>query len=272
MSFRIGSTGVSLSAIRSLRGAESAIAQSSARLASGLRINRAADDAAGLAVSERFRAEIASLSRAQLNTQDGISLAQTAQGGLSEISSMLSEARALAVASSSGALGGQTRAQLDEQFQAILSDIDAIASTTTFSEFSPLDDDTLQVILAVGTQADDTITVSGVDATASGIGVDALDIATSAAAASSLGTIDTAISNVSALAARFGVAENRLESRSRLLGVQIEATSAADSRIRDADYAVESALLARNQIIQESAIAVIGQANANMGIVLRLLE
>ena len=272
MSIRIGSTGISLGAIRSLRRAESNIARASERLASGLRINRASDDAAGLAISERFRADIASLGRAQRNTQDGISLAQVAQGGLGEISSLLSEARALAVQSASGGLGGQTRAQLDDQFQAILSDIDAIAATTAFGSFNPLADGTLQVDLAVGTTAGDTITVSGVDATSSAIGIDSLDIATASGAASGLATLDTAISDVSALAARFGSAENRLESRSRLLGIRIEATTAADSRIRDADYAVESALLARSQIIQESAVAVIGQANSNLSIVLRLLE
>ena len=204
MSFRIGSMGISLGAMRSLRLAEGQIARSSQRLASGLRINRASDDAAGLALSERFRADIASLGRAQLNTQDGISLAQTAQSGLSEISNLLSEARALAVQSSTGSLGGQTRAQLDDQFQAILQDIDAIAQTTTFSSFSPLSDDSLQVSLAVGIQPGDTITVSGVDATAAGIGVGGLDIATSGAAASSLGSLDSAISTTTSLAARFG--------------------------------------------------------------------
>ena len=272
MSIRIGSLGISLGAIRSLRRAESAIARSSERLASGLRINRASDDAAGLAISERFRADIASLGRAQLNTQDGISLAQTAQGGLSEISSLLSDARALAVQSSSGSLGGQTRAQLDEQFQSILSDIDAIANNTSFSNFNPLADATLQVELAVGTEAGDTITVSGVDAQAAAIGVGSLDIASSGAAASGLSSIDSAIANVSALAARFGVSENRLESRSRLLSIQIEATAAADSRIRDTDFALESARLARAQIIEESSLAVIGQANQNLRLVLRLLE
>jgi flagellin len=272
MSIRLGSPGILLGAIRSLRLAESRIAQSSARLASGFRTNSAADDGAGLAISERFRADIASLGRAQLNTQDGISLAQTAQGGLSEISTLLSEARALSVQSSSGPLAGQPRSQLDEQFQSILSDIDAIAATTAFGSFNPLGDDTLQVSLAVGVTAGDTITVSGVDASASSIGVASLDITTASGAASGLSSLDSAISNVSALAARFGTAENRLESRSRLLGVQIEATSAADSRIRDTDFAVESALLARNQILQEPAIAVIGQANANLSIVLRLLE
>jgi len=271
MSFRIGSMGISLGAIRSLRSAESAIARSSARLASGYRINSAADDAAGLAISERFRADIASLGRAQLNTSEGIGLAQSAQGGLSEISTLLSEARAIAVQSSTGTLGGQTRAQLDTQFQAILEDIDSIAANTSFSTFNPLNDDTLQIDLAVGITAGDTITVSGVDATATGIGAGGLDVATATGAGSAITAIDTAIGNASALAARFGIAENRLESRSRLLGNQIEATAAAESRIRDTDYALESALLARNQIIQESAIAVIGQANTNMSIVLRLL-
>ena len=272
MSIRIGSTGISLGAIRSLRLAESQIAKSSARLASGFRINRASDDAAGLAVSERLRASIASLSRAQLNTQDGISLAQVAQGGLSEISSLLSDARALAVQSSTGTLGSQTRAQLDTQFQSILSDIDAIANNTNFGSFNPLADASLQIELAVGTEAGDTITVSGADAQASAIGVSNLDVATSGAAASGIAAIDTAIGSVSALAAQFGIAENRLESRSRLLGVQIEANSAADSRIRDTDFALESAKLARAQILQESSIAVLGQANTDLRLVLRLLE
>ncbi len=272
MSLRIGSAGITLGAIRSLRDSESRITLASARLASGLRINRASDDAAGLAISERFRADIASLSRAQLNTADGIGLAQSAQGGLSEISSMLSEARALAVQSSSGALGGQTRAMLDDQFQAILSDIDAIANTTAFGRFNPLADASLQIDLAVGTEAGDTITVSGVDATASAIGVGGLDIATSGAAGSSLASLDAAISNVTSLAARFGVAENRLESRSRLLGARIEATSAAESRIRDADFAIETARLTRAQILRESSLAVLGQANSDARLVLRLLE
>jgi flagellin len=272
MSMRIGSIGISYAAIRSLHEAESDVARSSARLASGHRINSAADDPAGLAIADRFRAEVASLSRAQLNTSDGIGLAQVAQSGLSEIASMLSEARALAVQSSSGALGGQTRAQLDTQFQAIMDDIDSIAANTSFNRLNPLADGSLQVKLAVGTEAGDTITVSGVDAGTSAIGIGSLGIATSGAAAAGLTTLDTAISKVSALAARFGIAENRLESRSRLLGAQIEAHAAAESRIRDTDYALESARLTRSQILQESAIAVLGQGNANMRLVLRLLE
>lgn len=271
MSFRIGSLGSSLGAIRSLRQTETALTRSRQRLASGLRINSAADDAAGLAISERFRADLASLSQARRNTADGVGIAQSAQGGLSEISNLLSEARALAVQSSTGTLGGQTRSQLDQQFQAILEDIDSIAANTTFGSFNPLNDGSLQIDVAVGTTAGDTITVSGVDATASAIGAGSLAVATQTGAGSAITALDTAIGNVSALAARFGVAENRLESRSRLLDTRIEATAAADSRIRDADFALESALLARNQIIQESAIAVLGQANANMSIVLRLL-
>lgn len=272
MSMRIGSTGISYAAIRSLHQAESDVARSSARLASGRRINSAADDPAGLAIADRLRAEVASLSRAQLNTSDGIGLAQVAQSGLSEIASLLSEARGLAVQSSSGTLGGQTRTQLNTQFQAILDDIDAIASTTSFGRFNPLANASLQIELAVGIQAGDTITLSGVDAGTSSIGIGSLAIATSDAAAAGLTTLDTAISRVSSLAARFGIAENRLESRSRLLGAQIEAHSAAESRIRDTDFALESAHLTRSQILQESAVAVLGQANANMRIVLRLLE
>lgn len=272
MSFRIGSLGISLGAIRSLRSAESSVARSSARLASGLRINSAADDAAGLAISERFRADIASTTRAQRNTADGIGIAQVAQGGLSEISTLLSEARALAVQSSSGTLDGQTRDQIDSQFQAILADIDSIAASTTFGSFNPLANSGQQIVVAVGTTADDTITVTGADATASAIGAGGLAVSTATGAGSAITAIDTAIANTTTLAARFGIAENRLESRSRLLGVRIEATSAAESRIRDTDYALETARLTRGQILQESAIAVLGQANANMSLVLRLLS
>ncbi len=272
MSFRIGSTGVSLGAIRSLRQAESQIAQSSARLASGLRINRASDDPAGLAVSERYRSQIASLSRAQLNTQDGIGFAQIAQGGLSEIATLLSEARALAVQSSSGALNNNQREDLDDQYQAILADIDSIAATTVFGSFNPLNDDTLQVEFMAGIDADDTITVDGVDATADGLNIDNTEIDRQGDAQDAIDDLDDAISDLSALSASFGLSENRLASRSRLLGVQIEVTSAAESRIRDADFAVESTKLARAQILQESSIAVLGQANTDLRLVLRLLE
>lgn len=272
MSIRIGSSGISYAAIRSLRDAERDIAKSSARLASGRRINSAADDAAGLAVADRLRADIASLSRAQLNTSDGVGLAQVAQSGLAEISELLSDARALAVQSSSGTLGGQTRAQLDTQFQAILDDIDSIAANTSFGTFNPLANAALQVRLAVGTEAGDTITVSGVDADASALGLGAAGIATSGTAGSAIATVDGALSTVGAMAARFGIAENRLEIRARLLGHQIEAHSAAESRIRDTDFALESARLSRAQILQESAVAVLGQANSNMRVVLRLLE
>lgn len=272
MSIRIGSSGISYAAIRSLHDAEREIGRASARLASGRRINSAADDPAGLAVADRFRAQVASLSRAQLNTADGIGLAQVGQSGLSEIASLLSDARALAVQSSTGTLGGQTRAQLNTQFQAIMDDIDAIASNTSFGSFNPLDNASLQISLAVGTEAGDTITVSGVDADSTAIGLGSTTIATSSNAGSAIDTIDTAISSVSAMAARFGIAENRLEARSRLLGNQIEAYSAAESRIRDTDFAAESARLTRAQILQESAIAVLGQGRASMRNVLRLLD
>ncbi len=271
MSIRIGGNGITLGILRSLRDSSERVDRSLLRLSTGLRINRASDDPAGLAISERFRADIASLSQARRNAGDGMSLAQTAQGGLSEISNLLSEARALAVQSSSGTIGGQTRSQIDSQFQAILSDIDAIASNTSFNGFNTLADDTLQVDVQVGTTAGDTVTVSGVDATAAGIGVDSLDVSTSGTAGSALSALDTAISEVSTLAGRFGLAENRLASRTRLLDNQIEATSAAESRIRDADFAEETAALTKNQILQEAGLAVLGQANANASIVLRLL-
>lgn len=272
MSFGPGSTSITQAAIRSLRMAETGIARSGARLASGLRINRAADDAAGLAISERFRADIASLSRARLNIADGQGLAQTAQSGLSEISGLISQARVIALESSSGALGGSTRPQLDSEFQSILAEIDAISSTTRLGTISPLAGLSESVVLAVGIEAGDTLSISGVDASTTALGLASLDIATSGSAAASLSNLDDALASVSTLAARFGVAENRLDSRARLLDARIEATTAAESRIRDVDFALETTRLTRNQIIQESALAILGQANTRSRLVLKLLE
>ena len=181
--------------------------------------------------------------------------------------------RALAVSSSTGSLQGLTRGQINADFQDLMSEISAIANTTSFNDINPLNDAALQVDIQVGSEAGsaNVITISGVDATASAIGIGSLAVSSQSGAAAALSAIDSALDSVRALAANFGSASNRLESRSRLLGAQIEATSAAQSVIRDADIAVESARLARFQVLQESALAIVAQANTRHALALRLL-
>ena len=271
MPSRTGPSGLDLSILRSLQQSDARLARSNARLASGLRIQQAADDPAGLALSERFRAEIGGLARARLNVRDGLSLTQPAQSGLSEISNLLIEARGLALQSANGTLADELRGQLDLRFQSLLEEVDRIAETTGLGSARPLADETASVSLAVGAGADDLLTVSGVDARAAALGIDELDVATASAARESLDPLDAALDRVQTLAARFGGAENRLDSLSRVLAARIESTSAADSRIRDLDFAEETARRIRDQILQQSALALLGQNGAGLGTMLRLL-
>lgn len=271
MPSRIGTSGISLHILGSLQRSEARLARSSTRLASGLRIQQAADDPAGLALSERLRAEIGSLSRARLNARDAISLVQPAQSGLSEISTLLTEARGLALRSANGTLTDELRGPLDLRFQSILEEVDRIARTTGLGSVRPLAGETASLSLAVGVEADDLLTLSGVDAQAAALGVDELDVATVATARESLESLDSALDRVQTLAARFGVAENRLDSLSRFLATRFESTSAAESRIRDLDFADETARRIRDRILQQSALAVFGQASSSLGTMLRLL-
>jgi len=268
MGLRIGNFSA-WAAQRNLARTGELVARSLERLSSGRRLNSAADGAADLSIAETFRAQIVSLGAAQNNAGQGIALAQVADSALGEVSELLIRMREIAVQSANGTLGSSERASLQEEFEGLRSEITRIGNTTEFNGQSPLGGS--DVDIQVGANAGDTITVSGVQVTATDLGVDGLTVSTAGGAGSALGGIDGAIQQVASLRSQFGTAQRRLESAVRLLGVQIEGTSRAESILRDADFALEVATLTRNQILQEAGIAALAQSNQNLGLLLRLL-
>lgn len=274
MGLRINTNVASLNAQRNLMNTADKLNRSLERLSSGLRITRASDDAAGLSISENFRAQIRSLGQAQRNANDGVSLLQVAEGALNETSGILIRMRELAVQSANGTLGTAERTALNDEFQELVSEVDRIANVTEFNGINVLNSTSTTVTFQVG--ADDTtndrITVSSVDATASGVSVDTLGVDTVANSQSALTSLDTAVSTVASLRASFGTAQNRLESTIRSIAVSVENTSAAESRIRDVDVASETANLTRAQVLQQAGIAVLAQANLTSQSALSLLQ
>jgi flagellin len=239
-----------------------------AHLASGLRIASASDDAAGLAISERLRAKIASLGQAVRNANDGISLAQTAEGALGEDSNILSRMKELAVQAKNGTTSDSDRATLDEEFQSLVGALGRNADATTYGGYNLLDGSSAQVTFQVGdgtTAGVDTFSasLSDVSTGASGLNVASLSINSSCMSTidSVITTLNTAIDTVNTARGRFGAAQNRLESTISSLSISVENLTAAESRIRDVDVAFESSDLTRNSILQQAATAILAQAN-----------
>jgi flagellin len=274
MGLRVNTNVASLNAQRNLSVSTNKLNRSLERLSSGLRITRASDDAAGLAISERFRAEIRSLAQAERNANDGVSLLQVAEGALNETSSILIRLRELAVQSANGTLGQGERDALNDEFQAQIAEINRIAAVTSFNGTQILNTTGTSITFQVGANntSDDQITVTGVDATASGVGVSSLDISSLSGAQAALSGLTTAINQVASLRGQFGAAQNRLESAIRSIQISIENTSAAESRIRDVDIASETAELTKNQVLQSAGISVLAQANVSTQSVLQLLQ
>ncbi|MEM7409211.1 MAG: flagellin [Myxococcota bacterium] len=274
MGLRINTNPASLNAQRNLSNSTNMLQRSLERLSSGLRITRASDDAAGLAISERLRADVRSLQQAQRNALDGISLLQVGEGALNETSGNLIRMRELAIQAANGTLGAGERTTLNQEFSALIDEIDRVAAVTEFNGTALLDGTTTSVSFQVGADntANDRISVAGVDATATGLGVNALAITTSTDAQNALATLDTAIDSVAGLRADFGTAQNRLESTIRSIAVSVENTAAAESRIRDVDVASETATLTRFQVLQQAGISVLAQANVSTQNALSLLQ
>jgi flagellin len=273
MGLRVNSNVSSINAQRNLVTTTDRLQKSLQRLSSGLRISRAADDAAGLGISESFRAEIRSLQQAQRNANDGISLLQISEGALNETSSILIRLRELAIQSANGTLGQKERNTVNLEFQGLLKEVDRIADVTQFNGLKILQSGA-SIAFQIGTSntSSDRFTVSAVNATASSIGIAGLSVSTAAGALSALGLLDSAVGVVSQLRARFGTAQNRLESAIRSIAVAVENTSAADSRLRDVDFASETAELTRNQVLQQAGISVLAQANVSTQSALKLLQ
>jgi flagellin len=276
MGLRVNSNTASINAQRNLANSTGALQKSLQRLSSGLRITRAADDAAGLAISEGFRADVRSIAQAQRNANDGISLLQIGEGALNEVSGLLIRQRELAIQSANGTLGQSERDTLNTEFQDLTDEINRIAAVTEFNGTALLASGISTVFqIGVDNTANDRITVNAVDARASSIGLGSgsgvVTISTVAASRTTLSALDGAISEVASLRASFGTVQNRLESSIRSLAVSQENTQAAESRIRDVDFASETAELTRNQVLQQAGISVLAQANVSTQSALSLL-
>jgi flagellin len=267
----------SLEAQRNLNSTQNAQARNFQRLSSGLRINSASDDAAGLAISESLRSQTRSYSVAERNTNNAVSMVQTAEGGLSLIGDVLGRMRELAVQSANGDLTSIDRGYIQGEFTQLTNEIDRIISSTKFNGKDLLGGTTSTLIdfqVGIGTATSDRISVSFGGNTASSLGLGTVGVSgdTGVAARSAITAIDTAIANVSSLRATFGAAINRFETT--IGNIQSIRTnySAATSRIRDVDVAEETAALARNQVLQQAGVSVLAQANQTPQLALSLLR
>lgn len=263
MGLRINTNVFSINAQRNLASHTGKLSGSFTKLSTGLRVASAADDAAGLAISERLRAQIKSKDQARRNAMDGISLAQTAEGALNETSSLLVRMRELAVQASNGTMSASDRDTLNEEFTALISEIDRIASSTSFNNVALLSAaGTVTLQIDTGTTAGtDTIDVTLTAAAAADLAIDLLDIGSTGTPTAAITAIDSAINTVASVRGQFGAVSNRLDSVINNLSIASENLTAAESRIRDVDVAAESANLTRNSILQQAAISILAQAN-----------
>lgn len=251
--------------------------KSTEKLSSGYKINRAADDAAGLSISEKMRNQIRGLNKASDNAQDGISLVQTAEGALNEVHSMLQRMSELAVQASNGTNASQDRTALDNEVQQLKTEIERVGTTTQFNkmdiltgEFSSNNEKTLQV--GANQEQVITIAISALTSTVGSALDDKVKVGTASAAQSSITIIQNSITNLSALRSKLGALQNRLEHTVANLDNISENTQSAESRIRDTDMAEEMVQYSKNNILQQAGQSMLAQANqANQG-VLSLLQ
>jgi flagellin len=265
----------SLTAQRNLSMANSGLADNIARLSSGLRVRSAADDAAGLAISEDFKSNIRSLAQAKRNANDGVSLAQTADGSLGEVGNLLNRMRELAVQSRNGTNNTTQRGFLDDEFQQLRSEIDRITATTEFNGITLLDGSQSTGIVfqvGAGTSNDDRLTLSIATTSASALGLGASQISSVAGTDLAIAALDTAIEGVSTRRAAIGAMQNRLQVTMSNLDTYGANLSAANSRIIDVDVASETAEMTKHSILVQAGTAMLAQANQSPQIALKLLQ
>lgn len=260
-----------LQAWRNLYATDNALTKSLEKLSTGLRINRAADDAAGLTVSEKMRAQINGLNQAVRNAQDGISLLQTAEGGLNEIHSILQRMRELAVQAANDTLTDQDRTNIQLEVDQLLTEINGIADRTQFNT-KVLLNTAFSATLQIGANTGQTLEISINSATSTGLNIVGISVSTQAGAVSAIASLDAAIASVAAERAKIGAWQNRLEHTITNLQVQAENMAAANSRIRDVDMAAEMMNFTRQQILMQSGTAMLAQANAKPQAILALLR
>lgn len=273
MSLTIRSNLASLNAQRNLFNTTQMQADSFSKLSSGFRITKAGDDAAGLGISSNLQAQIRSFNQANRNAQDAQSLIQTAEGSLNQTTELLTRMRELAMQSASSGVGNTERGYIQTENSALITEITRIASAAEFNGTSLLAG-AATLTFQVGIRnvaANDQIAVSTVDARATALGVNTLDLSTQAGAQGALATIDAALNTVSGARATFGAAGNRLASVVQTIQQSSESLSAANSRIRDVDVAEETSKLARSQVMQQAGVSVLAQANQSPQVALKLL-
>ncbi len=275
MGLRVNTNIASINAQRNLASVNQRLSRNFQHLSTGLRIATAADDSAGLAISERLRAQIRSLAQAERNANDGVSLVQTGEGALNEVSNILVRLRELAVQASNGTVSDDDKDTLQEEFSALRSEINRIAKSTEFNGIKLLDGSTTTMSFQVGIGTDsgiNQISVSLSPALSTSLGLSTVNIGSTGDTSFAITQIDSAINTVSQLRGDFGAVQNRLNSTIANLGSARENLSAAESRIRDVDVAYETAQLTRNSILQQAAISILAQANAGPQSALNLLR
>jgi flagellin len=277
MGLRINTNVASLNAQRNLSGTKLMMDKTLEKLASGQRINRAGDDAAGLAISENLKAQIRGLSQAERNAQDGVSLVQIAEGALSEVSNILIRLRELGVQAASDTIGSTERKFLNVEFEQLMSEVDRIANSTEFNRVPLLNGTGAVFDIQIGTRNDPmsdrlTFDASSADVNVAALGLNLASIADKISAQNSLSAIDQAIINVSGIRADFGALQNRLQSTINNLAVNVENLSAANSRIRDTDIAKETAELTKSNILVTAGTSVLAQANNSTKMALGLIN
>lgn len=274
MAFSIRTNVGSINAQRNLFNSTSMLEGSFSKLSSGFRITQAGDDAAGLGISVNLMAQIRSFNQANRNALDAQSLIQTAEGSLNQTTELLTRMRELAMQSASSGVGNIERGYIQTENAALITEIDRIANAAEYNGQSLINSTAVVMTFQVGIRnvaLNDQISVTTVDATATTLGVNGLDLSTQAGSQAALATIDAGISAVSLARATFGAAGNRLNSVIQAIQTSAESLSAANSRIRDVDVAEETSKMARTQVMMQAGISVLAQANQAPQIALKLL-
>lgn len=277
MGLRINTNVASLNAQRNLGRSRAANQKTLEQLSSGQRINRAGDDAAGLAISENLRAQIRGLGQAKRNAEDGVSLVQIAEGGLSESGNILIRLRELAVQAASDTIGQTERKFLNVEFEQLLQEIDRIANGTEFNGVPLLNGTGAVFDVQIGTRNDpliDRITfdASSADVNVAALGLNLASVADKISAQNSLASIDQSIISISSIRADFGALQNRLQSTINNIDISVENLSAANSRVRDADIAKTTAELTKTNILMQAGTSVLAQANQSQTTALQLIN
>jgi flagellin len=271
MGLRINTNVAALDTARNLRTSTSNLNSSLARLSSGLRINSAADDAAGLAIADGFESQVRGTDVAQRNAQDGVNLVQTADGALSETTNILQRVRELSVQASNGTQSTSNRAAIQNEVTQLLAQVDSIAQDTQFNGIRVLSS-AQTVTLQSGANPGQNLVINVSGARTADLGISTVAVSSMALAVSAISTIDIALQSVATLRSTFGAYQNRLEFTINTLAIQQENSSASESAIRDADIAQETIKFTRNQILVNAGTSVLAQANVVPQTALQLLR